>query len=251
MKGTQNESDQSRLKIIKENTKKLLLKAEQIIQLSNTGHCEHTAANTNDDDLTRWNFDMCKYTHELEPYLGKYCGTLSELNENFLIKKVLHNGIYLIENKNDKAIYVMKTKLKTSSTDVNSRKSIVPFGKHKIKYMCRLLKYYENEHTIYLLLEYKKQVKLSNVLKLSESFSTAIDENSLKMKTATSVASDLSNSFNNSIKLDSKNIKSVIDMKTRTIYMAQILCCLDLLHCFGIYCKDLRLDNVLLDDEGY
>lgn len=44
------------------------------------------------------------------------------------------------------------------------RKSIVPYGSSKIPYMCRLIKYYESDFTIFLLIEYEQYGKLYNYL---------------------------------------------------------------------------------------
>jgi hypothetical protein len=41
---------------------------------------------------------------------------------------------------------------------------LVPFGSSKIPYMCRLIKYYESDYTIFLLIEYEAHGKLYNYL---------------------------------------------------------------------------------------
>jgi hypothetical protein len=101
-------------------------------------------------------------------------------------------------------------------------------------------------------LEYKNQVKLSNRLKFNECYMICNNGN-FKLKTTaslTSVPCEI-HQLSNSIKAESSSQKPLmIERKTLQTYLAQIVCCLDLLHIFGILCKDLRLDNILLDEQS-
>ena len=53
--------------------------------------------------------------------------------------------------------------LQKSSNPILLNKSIVPYGK-KIPYMCKLIKYFESDSTIFLLIEYLALGKLSYYL---------------------------------------------------------------------------------------
>ena len=72
--------------------------------------------------------------------------------------------------------YNLKQRLQKSSNPNLIRKSLVPYGSRKAPYMCRLIKYYESDFTIFLLLEYEKYGKLYSYLNfLAESGNTFLD----------------------------------------------------------------------------
>ena len=321
IKGIQKETQATIIKIIQEKTQQLLLKAEMIFETKLNPNILTNASNSNADiqemsldpdcsEQNRWIVieNFCQLSFEIEPNLTNSHGSMLELNENFKIIKILENSCYLMRNKlktnsenGDFYYYVLKCLSKTSSNQISSRKSIVP--KMQIKYMAKLHKYYENEFTIFLLIEYKKYGELYNYVK----FNTTSDTNmksgilqSMNLDNTSQAAGDNKklkqiNSFSCNLNVNyyhqelefssneqkmspSKSIFQISgdspsnksedeenDSNTNfltnklnelklngdkiKLFLAQIVCALESLHSIGIICKDLKSNNILLDDD--
>jgi hypothetical protein len=106
--------------------------------------------------------DFNLLSNDFNNELSLISGTLFELNFNYKLYKVLSPNCMLVKQRqattgqpvkqfgNQK--FVLKRLQKSSNPSVTKR-SIVPFGKN-VPFMCQLIKYYENDSTIFLLLEY-------------------------------------------------------------------------------------------------
>ena len=192
IKGIQKETQQTTIKLIQEKTQQLLLKAEMIFEtklnpILNNDVSSSTQEATTDTTATldvdgneqnRWIIidNFCQLSFEIEPNLANSHGSMLELNENFKIIKILEKNCYLMRNKlktnnesGDFYYHVLKCLPKTANQQfINlNLKSIVP--KTQIKYMVKFYKYYENEFTIFLLIEYKKYGELYNYFKFKAS----------------------------------------------------------------------------------
>ncbi len=216
IKGIQKETQQTVIKIIQEKTQQLLLKAEMIFETklnpsivnssNNTSNIHEMSFDNDTSEQNRWIVieNFCQLSFEVEPSLSNSHGSMLELNENFKIIKILENNCYLMcsklktnSNNGDFYYYVLKCLPKTSSNQISSRKSILP--KIQNKYLTKFYKYYENEFTIFLLLEYKKYGKLFDYIKFK-----AIDTNTKNLN----VPSINSNSNQQQLSVDdSKTIR--------------------------------------------
>ena len=182
IKGIQKETQQTVIKIIQEKTQQLLLKAEMIFETklnpaivnnsNDTSNIHELSFDNDASEQNRWIVieNFCQLSFEIEPNLSNSHGSMLELNENFKIIKILENNCYLMRNKiktnsnnGDFYYYVLKCLPKTSSNQISNRKSILP--KTQNKYLTKFYKYYENEFSIFLLLEYKKYGKLYDYIK--------------------------------------------------------------------------------------
>ncbi|CAF0947715.1 unnamed protein product [Brachionus calyciflorus] len=115
----------------------------------------------NDWILSDFNLKSEDFNNELSLILGN----IFDLSFNYKILKILNENCLLVKSRfktetNAKEItkFVLK-RLPKSYNPIITKKSIVPFG-NRIPYMCQLLKYYETENTIFLLLEYLEHGRL-------------------------------------------------------------------------------------------
>lgn len=184
IKGIQKEAQQSRIKLIQEVTQQLLIKAEKIYQkhlnsneakqktselassIDNNTINSITTSKSSDNVTDRWTIiDFCQQTYEIETNLSNLHGSLVELNENFLFERVIDKNCFLIKRKQIESecdyYYVLKCLSKSSTSNNLKFKSIVPRAT-QVRYMCKMHKYYENEYTIFMLIEFKKLNKLYN-----------------------------------------------------------------------------------------
>lgn len=90
-------------------------------------------------------------------------GSIIDLDFSYQLRRTLNANCLLMKERDSQTTtsknYVLKSLRKSSSPNVN-RKILVP----KIKFMCQLIKYYETDNTIFLLLEYFPHGKLFNHL---------------------------------------------------------------------------------------
>jgi len=83
------------------------------------------------------------------PHLQLF-GQLSELNQ-YKVRNILANKIILAENVHSKQLVIFKTLHKSPAVYKKSKTSLLPIN---IIYMVRLIKYFETDDSVYLMLEY-------------------------------------------------------------------------------------------------
>jgi serine/threonine protein kinase len=130
---------------------------------------------------------------------------LHELNHgNKYIYLKLVNNCLIIKSKNEDNLFYLKFKRKSNES------KLIQLNKQTFKYMTNLVDYYQNDDSIFLLFDFKKNGKLFDYCR------------------------------NLGDKLSSYQLK---------LYLAQILCALEEIHSKKIICKDLKIDNILVDDN--
>ena len=87
-------------------------------------------------------------------------GQLSEL-KNFKVKNILGNKLILAENIKNQELVIFKTLHKSPAVYKKSKTSLLPIN---ISYMVRLLKYFETDDCVYLMLEYCSAGTLWNIV---------------------------------------------------------------------------------------
>lgn len=94
------------------------------------------------------------------PHLQLF-GQLSELKQ-YKVKNILANKIILAENVQSSQLVIFKTLHKSPAVYKKSKTSLLPIN---ISYMVRLLKYFETDDCVYLMLEYCSSGRMWDIVK--------------------------------------------------------------------------------------
>lgn len=108
----------------------------------------------NDWILSDFNLVSNDFNNELK----LISGNLFELSFHYKLAKVLNANCFLMKQRHG-ADHVVLKRIKKSPHPTLSQKSLVPFNK-RISHMCNLLKYYESDSTIFLIVNYHQLGRL-------------------------------------------------------------------------------------------
>ena len=95
------------------------------------------------------------------PHLRLF-GALKDLKERYQVKGVLGRKVLLVKDTYNSQNVVIKTLQKSTSSGNNGKKSVLPID---VPHMSALLRYYETEDSIYLVLEYVEGGVLYEVIR--------------------------------------------------------------------------------------
>ncbi|XP_050407265.2 ribosomal protein S6 kinase delta-1 [Patella vulgata] len=151
IQGVQADTDKYRQDAVRRKTAQYLLRAEEL-------YSNYLAKESLDD--FRWAASSCISPNlELDPSFAFIRGSMSELR-NYKVLGTIDSVILVMDKLLDET-YVIKTVHKSSAQLESNKTCLLPTS---CPYMCNLIKFFETENAVYLLLQYASGGKLWNYI---------------------------------------------------------------------------------------